>query len=132
MIKDIAILLPYKETYTKNSAGAASIWIKDYMNKSSLSKNSLIYGNIDKSEKPLTSNFKNISLNDSFFSKTKSYMSFFYNDYKKFNFKIIEIHNRPEYLKFLINKKVKSKLLFFFHNNPLELKGSKTIKERMH
>ena len=131
MIKDIAILLPYKETYTKNSAGAASIWIKDYMNKSSLSKNSLIYGNIDKSEKPLTSNFKNISLNDSFFSKTKSYMNFFYNDYKKFNFKIIEIHNRPEYLKFLINKKVKSKLLFFFHNNPLELKGSKTIKERM-
>ena len=32
MIKDIAVLLPYKEHYTKNLAGAASIWSKDYIN----------------------------------------------------------------------------------------------------
>ena len=130
MIKDIAILLPYKETYTKNSAGAASIWIKDYMNKSSLSKNSLIYGNIDKSEKPLTSNFKNISLNDSFFSKTKSYMNFFYNDYKKFNFKIIEIHNRPEYIGYIKKYFPNTKIKIIFHNDPLSLRGSTSLSER--
>ena len=127
----IAILLPYKETYTNNFAGAASIWLKDYIKKSKLSNRTLIYGNIQTKEKPLTVNFKNISLKNSFLSKTKKYMDFFYNEYLKYNFKIIEIHNRPEYLKYLIKKKVNSKLLFFFHNNPLEIKGSKTIKERI-
>jgi len=127
----IAILLPYKETYTNNLAGAASIWLNDYIKKSKLSNRTLIYGNIQSKEKPLTRNFKNISLKNSFLSKTKKYMDFFYNEYLKYNFKIIEIHNRPEYLKYLIKKKVNSKLLFFFHNNPLEIKGSKTIKERI-
>ena len=131
MIKDIAILLPYKENYTKNNAGAASIWLKDYTKKSLLSKQTIIYGNLDTSENPLTNNFKNISLKASFLSKTKTYMNFFYNEYKKNNFKIIEIHNRPEYLKYLIKKKVKAKILFFFHNNPLEIKGSKSINERL-
>ena len=131
MIKDIAILLPYKENYTKNYAGAASIWLKDYTKKSLLSKQTIIYGNLDTSKNPLTNNFKNISLKKYFLSKTKTYMDFFYDEYKKYNFKIIEIHNRPEYLKYLVKKKVKAKILFFFHNNPLEIKGSKLIDERL-
>ena len=35
-MKDIAILLPYKENFTEKKAGAASIWVKDYLNKSKL------------------------------------------------------------------------------------------------
>ena len=34
MKKKIAIILPYKEIYSKTHAGAASIWIKDYNNLS--------------------------------------------------------------------------------------------------
>ena len=30
-----------------------------------------------------------------------------------------------------INKKINSKLIFFFHNNPQEIRGSKTVKERL-
>ena len=30
MKKKIAIVLPYKEIFSKNYAGAASIWVKDY------------------------------------------------------------------------------------------------------
>ena len=37
-MKEIAILLPYKENFTENNAGAASIWVKDYLNKSKLKK----------------------------------------------------------------------------------------------
>ena len=128
--KKIAILLPYKESYTNNSAGAASIWLKDYIKKSKLYNQTRIYGNIETKEKPLTQNFINIPLNKFFLSKTKSYMDFFYKEHLKNNYEIIEIHNRPEYLKYLIKKKVDSKFLFFFHNNPLEIKGSKTINER--
>ena len=32
----IAILLPFKDTYTKNKAGSASIWVKDFIKKSSV------------------------------------------------------------------------------------------------
>ena len=48
MNKDIAILLPYKEQYTKNYAGAASIWVKDYILDSDLKNNTIVYGNLDK------------------------------------------------------------------------------------
>ena len=65
------------------------------------------------------------------FSKTKNYISKFYKDYLKKRFDIIEIHNRPEYLNFLIKNNIKSKLIFFFHNNPQDIRGSKTIKERL-
>jgi glycosyltransferase involved in cell wall biosynthesis len=131
MKKKIAIVLPYKEIYSNKNAGAASIWLKDYNNLSTLSKETIIYGNLDKGIKPISSNFKNINISNTTFSKTKAYINFFYKDYLKYKYEIIEIHNRPEYLNFLINKNVKAKLLFFFHNNPKEIRGSKTIKERL-
>ena len=130
MIK-IAIILPYKENYTAHFAGAASIWVKDYMSKSNLFNQTKIYGYIKTKGKPLTRNFINLPLNKSFLSKTKDYMYSFYKNFSIYNFEIIEIHNRPQYLKFLIKKKVNSNFLLIFHNNPLEIKGSKTIKERL-
>tara|TARA_B100000963_G_scaffold347152_1_gene353141 strand:+ start:120 stop:2219 length:2100 start_codon:yes stop_codon:yes gene_type:complete len=131
MKKKIAIILPYKEIYSENFAGAASIWLKDYDRLSRLSEETIIYGNLDKKLKPLTKNFKNITIPKTSFSKTKQYINYFYKDSQKKNFDIIEIHNRPEYLNFLIRKKTKSSLIFFFHNNPKEIRGSKTIKERL-
>ena len=131
MKKKIAIILPYKEIYSENHAGAASIWVKDYSILSSLSSQTIIYGNLENKLKPFSKNFKNINISQTSFSKTKQYINFFYKDYLKKDFDIIEIHNRPEYLNFLINKKVKSKLIFFFHNNPQDIRGSKTIKERI-
>ena len=131
MKKKIAIILPYKEIYSENYAGAASIWLKDYNDISKLSDQTLIYGNLNKNLKPITKNFQNINITTNTFSKTKEYINFFYKEFIKFKFEIIEIHNRPEYLNFLIDKKINSKLIFFFHNNPQEIRGSKTVKERL-
>ncbi len=127
----IAIILPYKEIYTNNYSGAVSIWVKDYMSKSILSDITDIYGSLEKDLKPITKNFNNLRINNFLFSKTKNYISKFYKDYKKKKFDIIEIHNRPEYLNFLIKNNVKSKLIFFFHNNPQDIRGSKTVRERL-
>ncbi len=127
----IAIILPYKEIYSNNHSGAASIWVKDYFSKSILSKVTYIYGSLEKKLKPITKNFINLNISDLSFSKTKNYISKFYKDYLKKRFDIIEIHNRPEYLNFLIKNNIKSKLIFFFHNNPQDIRGSKTIKERL-
>ncbi len=127
----IAIILPYKEIYSSQLAGAASIWVKDYNKKSSLRKQTIIYGNLPNKLKPISKNFFNIKLKKSIFSKNKEYIEEFYNEYLKKKFDIIEIHNRPEYLNYLIEKKVKSKLIFLFHNNPTQMRGSKKISERI-
>jgi len=129
--KEIAILLPYKENYTINHAGAASIWIKDYLSLSKLKNKTMIYGNLKKKLKPLTANFSNIDLKGRFISKNLRYTEILYNDYIKKKYLIIEIHNRPESLLFLIKKKINAKLTFIFHNNPKEMRGSRTIKERI-
>ena len=107
-MKDIAILLPYKENFTQNYAAAASIWVKDYLINSSLKKNTIVYGNLSEKNKPLLKNFKNLSFGKTIFSKNVSYTSKFYEEYLKHRFKIIEIHNRPESLVYLIKKKVKN------------------------
>ncbi len=130
-MKDIAILLPYKENFTEKSAGAASIWVKDYLNKSKLKKRSLVFGNLEDNSKPLLKNFKNLKIGNSFVKKNISYTNKLYKEYLKYNFKIIEIHNRPESLLYLIKKKVKAKLIFVFHNNPQDLRASSSIKERI-
>ena len=42
---------------------------------------------------------------------------------------IVEVHNRPNYIKNLIS--LKSKLILYFHNDPLTMDGSSKIKERI-
>ena len=130
-MKDIAILLPYKENFTERSAGAASIWVKDYLNKSKLKKRSLVFGYLEDNSKPLLRNFKNLKIGNYIVKKNISYTNKLYKEYLKYNFKIIEIHNRPESLLYLIKKKVKAKLIFIFHNNPQNLRSSSSIKERL-
>ena len=72
MKKKIAIILPYKEIYSENYAGAASIWLKDYNDISKLSDQTLIYGNLNKNLKPITKNFQNIILLLILFLKQKN------------------------------------------------------------
>ena len=43
---------------------------------------------------------------------------------------LIEIHNRPNYIKKIRNK-YQNKIFFYFHNDPLSMNGSKNIKERL-
>ena len=101
-MKEVAILLPYKENFTEDNAAAASIWVKDYLSKSKLNKETIVYGNLDPEKKPLLKNFKNLILGNKILSKNVTYTSKFYEEYLKYKFKIIEIHNRPESLVYLI------------------------------
>mgnify|MGYP003335623388 CR=1 FL=1 len=50
----ISVLLPYKENYNIDNAGAASIWVNDYLSLSKLKSKTVVYGNLKKSLKPLT------------------------------------------------------------------------------
>ena len=131
MKKKIAILLPYKEKYTNNEAAAASIWVKDYLKKSKLRKDTIVFGNLAKNYKPITKNFINLNISNIKFRKNYFYTRKFINEYHKYNFQIVEIHNRPESLVYLIRKKIDCKFIFVYHNNPQNLRFSKTIEERL-
>ena len=131
MKKNIAILLPYKEKYNLDKAGAASIWVKDYLSISKLKNQTLIFGNLDKKDKPLTKNFVNIDLTKTYIRKNIQYTKHLYDYHLKNKFNIIEIHNRPESLLYLIKKKISAKLIFMFHNNPQDMRSSKSINDRI-
>ena len=128
----IATILPYKENYSYEKASAASLWVAEFFKKSRFKKNNFIFGNTS-SKNYLTKNYVNInlkSLNLKFNSTTYEYTQKLIKklDNKKFN--IIEIHNRPLILFNLMNK-IKSNYIIYFHNDPLSMKGSKKISERL-
>jgi len=125
----ISILLPYKENFSDGHAGAVSLFVKDMINASSFKKEILVFGSTE-SKKFLTKNYINIQFNKKIFQSTsKIYIKSFLQTQKEINPEIIEVHNRPNYIK-LIKKKFKKKLFLFFHNDPLSMTGSKTIIDR--
>ena len=133
-IKDlkIATILPYKENYSFEKASAASLWVSEFYKYSRFKKRNFIFGNT-KSKNFLTKNYVNInlqSINSKFRSTTNEYSEKLIKVINDKNFDIIEIHNRPLILTNLINK-INSRFIFYFHNDPLSMKGSKNISERL-
>ncbi len=127
----IASILPYKENYSKEKASAASLWISEFFKKSKFKKNNIIFGNT-KSKNFLTNNYTNInlnSLNSKFISTTNEYVNKLTRLISN-KFHIVEIHNRPLIL-FGLLKNIKARFIFYFHNDPLSMRGSKSTKERL-
>ena len=103
----IATILPYKENYTLNGAGAVSLWIKDFMRDSKYKKNIFVFG-CTRNKNYLTKNYINInfpSINSRFYSTTKEYSKRIIIKLKKSHFDIIELHNRPVMVSDFVKKK---------------------------
>ena len=128
----IATVLPYKENYSHNKASAASLWVSEFYKNSKYKKKNFIYGNT-KYKDYLTRNYKNIllqSINSKLKSSTIEYCDKLIEEFKIKKYDLIEIHNRPLILK-RIAKKIKSNYIFYFHNDPISMKGSISIDERL-
>ncbi len=127
----ISILLPYKENFSPSYAGAVSLFINDTLKLSRYKKHTVVFGNTDYKDK-FKSKYTNISLSKNFFqSQNKKYVQEFIKIEKKRNSDLIELHNRPIYLSYLINELSNRTFLLYFHNDPLTMSGSKTIDERI-
>ncbi len=127
----ISILLPYKENFSSNYAGAVSLFVKDTSINSKYKKSIHVYGNMSYS-KPFLKNYLNIRLDKRILqSNSKNYVSKFLEEEKKNNSDIIEIHNRPNYIRYLENIKNK-KIILYFHNDPLTMNGSKKVIDRLY
>ncbi len=126
----IGILLPYKENFSPQYPGAVSLFVNETSKKSKYKKDIIVFGNTN-FKKKFNIKYKNINLNKKLLSsQTKNYVSKFINLQKKYKFLIIEVHNRPSYIKQLVNESPKSIYSLFFHNDPLSMDGSKTVEER--
>ena len=126
----ISILLPYKENYSPEYAGAVSIFVNSTSELSIFKDNITIFGNTDFKD-TLSKNYTNIPLtkNYLFKSQSKEYVNKFVKLHEDSKVSLIEIHNRPNYI-FLMDK-INSKLVLYFHNDPITMVGSKKISERI-
>ena len=117
MNKNIFIILPYKESLNQKKAGAVSIYVQD----------SLKYSKFKKKIKLISSdNFSNLKL-----FRNKTYINNFCKKFKNQKISIIEIHNRPEYVKILKKNFPHSKIVLTYHNDPQNLRGSINPKDRI-
>ena len=126
----ISILLPYKENFSANYAGAVSLFVKDTSLFSKYKNDIFVFGNMD-FKKPFLNNYININLKRKILQSTsKNYVKSFIDEESKINSDIIEIHNRPNYIKYLKDIKNK-KIILYFHNDPLTMNGSKSVEDRL-
>ena len=127
----ISVLLPYKEDYSPDYAGAVSLFVNDINKESFFKDTTYIFGNT-LSKKKLSSNYINLDLKKKILQSTsKIYVESFLKYEKKMNSDLVEIHNRPNYIK-LIKNKFKKKIILYFHNDPLTMNGSRLKNERFY
>ncbi len=129
----IASILPYKENYTENGAGAVSLWINNFIRDSKYKKRTFVIGSTT-NQNYLSGNYININIeniNSKLNSTTKEYANKIIQKIKSLEFDIIELHNRPIMVKEFFEK-VDSKIILYFHNDPTTMKGAKLVSERVH
>ena len=115
----IAILLPYKENFSPEYPGAVSLFINDTSLGSKYKKNIKVYGHTN-FKNVFKINYVNIDLNKFLLgSQSKQYINKFIFFERKEKSDLIEIHNRPNYLKYILKRLNKRNITLFFHNDPL-------------
>ena len=125
----IAILLPYKENFSSVYPGAVSIFISSVIKKSYFKKNITVFGSTNY-KNILSKNYINIKLNKNIFSsQTRTYLLNFKKLLNNKKIDLIEIHNRPNYVDFLID--LKKKIVLYFHNDPTTMLGSSSVSDRI-
>ena len=123
----ISILLPYKENFSPEYPGAVSLFVYETTKISRFKKNITVFGNTDY-KKIFPIKYINIKTTKNILSsQTKGYVKRFINIEKNNKSSIVEIHNRPTYVKILSSKFKKKIISLYFHNYPLSMDGSVSI-----
>ncbi len=126
----ISILLPYKENFSPEYPGAVSLFVYETTKISRFKRNITVFGNTDY-KKIFPIKYINIKTTKNILSsQTKGYVKRFINIEKNNKSSIIEIHNRPTYVKILSSKFKKKIISLYFHNDPLSMDGSESIEDR--
>ena len=132
-MKKIYILLPHKDQFISDYSGSASIWVKDFNQKSKYKDNIRVFGATKFIKKVIDKKrYINLEIPElKFSSRTNVYIKKFVSFLKTKKPDLVEIHNRPSYLIEINNEFKGLNFILIIHNDPRNLKGSKTIKERV-
>ena len=126
----ISILLPYKENFSPEYPGAVSLFVFETTKISKFRKKITVFGNTDY-QKKFPIKYLNIDTKKNILtSQTKSYVNKFIKMERKRKSSIIEIHNRPTYVKILSSELNDRIFSLYFHNDPLSMDGSKSVQDR--
>jgi glycosyltransferase involved in cell wall biosynthesis len=126
----ISILLPYKENFSPEYPGAVSLFVSDTTAISRYKNSIKVYGSTYY-KTSFKIKYQNIALKKVLIkSQTRSYINKFIEYERNEPSDLIEIHNRPVYLKHLLKRLNKRTYTIFFHNDPLSMEGSKSINDR--
>ena len=126
----ISILLPYKENFSPIYPGAVSLFVNATTKISKFKDHITVFGHTNYKSK-FSKKYYNIPLSKiRFGSLSKKYVNEFIKLERKKTSDLIEIHNRPNYLKILTENLSKRNYVLYFHNDPLTMTGSKSISER--
>jgi len=127
----ISILLPYKENFSPSYPGAVSLFVNDTLKISKYKNICTVYGNTNFNN-IFNHKYKNVTLKKTFFqSQNRKYVEEFIKLENKNHSDLIELHNRPIYLSYLIQSLKNKIYILYFHNDPKTMNGSKTKLERI-
>ena len=130
---NIDIIMPYKEIFSEKNASAVSLTIKNSCEFSEFKSSIKVFGQF--TEVPFADiNFIGLKIKKFLhFGKNRSILMNYLNFHKKDTSlrKIIEIHNRPYLFNLAIRKVRNTPISLHFHNDPTEMRGSKTTSERI-
>ena len=126
----ISILLPYKENFSPDYPGAVSLFVYETTKISKFKNNIIVFGNTS-FKKKFKVKYTNIETKKNIISsQTRNYVSKFIKLEKKNLSSLIEIHNRPTYVRILSAELDGRIISLYFHNDPLSMDGSKSIDDR--
>lgn len=125
----ICTILPLTDSFSNNTAGAASLFIKDIDLDN---KNITVIGSTDENNYIFKKKYINIkNINKLPKGKNYNYAIQIIKIINRKKFDIIEIHNRPQIADILFENLKDLKIILFFHNDPNSLRGSSSPKEKL-
>ena len=127
----IDLLLPSKESFSPANAGAVSTIVRDLVLESAIPEAQTVFGN--KSEKPFPGiNFTSLYPKHKWRYGKNIGFAAAYCDHLKHNSTpdLIEVHGRCNVAAYLLKKKLKIPLTLYIYNDPREMAGAKSRKER--
>lgn len=125
----ICNILPYKEFYDSERAGAIALTVRDFYEASDLKDQICIVGGKN-TDAPLTPNFHYIHFTKSLFQRRNdAYLQEVLIFLKTRNISLIELHNRPNWVHTLCEE-TDIPVALHLHNDPQEMIRAKTKNER--
>ncbi len=127
----IDLLLPSKESFSPENAGAVSTIIRDLIAESSKPGAQTVFGN--KTEKPFPGiNFTSLHTKHKWLYGKNIGFAAAYCNHLRYNSApdLIEVHGRCNVAAYLLKKKLKIPITMYVYNDPREMAGAKSQTER--